>query len=302
MKAVKQLTGDDKPVLLLGNGIARAFEGDSWRKIIEKTIKEFQCEYSYEEIKELPSTFQITAATKNDVLSAMKILSNELCSLELSKEYYTFLCEYIVESPITDIISTNYTYEVEKAIKPSYSTSPQNQSRLKTKEGTKRENQMMLYRYNLLNEGEYEKRIWHIHGEACTAKTMVMSQYYYGYKISAIQDYLKANMSYYKACENRGEKPVVKSWIDLFLLRDIYIVGFGMDFSESDFWWLTCYKRLYFPHTKIYSFEPNLIYGDSKEIMANVYGIELKRKDEVVTNDEFKQFYKEVFREIKASV
>ena len=76
------------------------------------------------------------------------------------------------------------------------------------------------------------------------------------------------------------------------------ITGFGMDLSESDFWWLACFKKLYFPKTKIYSYEPNLRDRCPREIMARTYGIELKKKDEIIEKDDFKEFYKQVLREI----
>ena len=29
-----------------------------------------------------------------------------------------------------------------------------------------------------------------------------------------------------------------KSWIDKFILDDVYFLGFGLDYSEIDLWWL----------------------------------------------------------------
>ena len=113
---------------------------------------------------------------------------------------------------------------------------------------------------------------------------------------------MKANIAYFKACEQKGTKPIVKSWIDLFLLRNVYIVGFGMDLSEGDFWWLACYKSLYFPDTKIYSYEPNLNFGNPREIMATTYGIQLRKKNEGIGTEGFKAFYANVFKEISASL
>ncbi len=292
------ILGDDNPILFLGNGVARAFEGDSWEKIIRSAIEKFGCRYSYDQIIGLPATFQITAATNNSVSDAMEELSKKICEQEVGNEYCDFIKDYILALPITDIISTNYSYEMEKAIIPGYSTSYNNRSRRKTKAASERENQMMLYRYNNLESAFGVKRIWHVHGEACTPSTMIMSQYYYGYKISSITNYIKDNMGYFKTCEKNGEYPIVKSWIDLFLMRDVYLVGFGMDLSESDFWWLVSYKKLYFPATKIYSFEPNLFDGNPKRIMAKIYGIDLQYDSTKVGNVEFKQFYKTAFEKM----
>ncbi|MNY09062.1 hypothetical protein D3C86_1419540 [compost metagenome] len=33
-----------------------------------------------------------------------------------------------------------------------------------------------------------------------------------------------------------------QSWIDLFFTKDIYILGLGLDYVESDLWWLITYR------------------------------------------------------------
>ena len=55
-------------------------------------------------------------------------------------------------------------------------------------------------------------------------------------------EYLDLRADDYRAL-NKGEVFKVKSWVDDFILGDVYILGFGMDFSEFDLWWLLNRKK-----------------------------------------------------------
>ena len=47
------------------------------------------------------------------------------------------------------------------------------------------------------------------------------------------------------------------SWIDSFILGDIYVLGFGFGLSEFDLWWLlNRKKREKAAHGKVYFYEP----------------------------------------------
>ena len=43
--------------------------------------------------------------------------------------------------------------------------------------------------------------------------------------------------------EKAGEPPVISSWLDAFIMGDVYVLGFGYDFSEMDLWWLLNRKQ-----------------------------------------------------------
>ena len=43
------------------------------------------------------------------------------------------------------------------------------------------------------------------------------------------------------------------SWIDLMFTTDVYIVGFGMDFSEQDIWWILNKRQRFIKEGKINS-------------------------------------------------
>ena len=43
--------------------------------------------------------------------------------------------------------------------------------------------------------------------------------------------------------EKAGEPPLISSWLDAFIMGDVYVLGFGYDFSEMDLWWLLNRKQ-----------------------------------------------------------
>lgn len=40
----------------------------------------------------------------------------------------------------------------------------------------------------------------------------------------------------------------IKSWIDLFFCSDVYIVGYGLDYSDIDLWWILNIRNRYLQH------------------------------------------------------
>ena len=108
-----------------------------------------------------------------------------------------------------------------------------------------------------------------------------------------INQEIAKNMGYWKDCQNKGRPVNVKSWIDYFLMGDVYVDGFGMYLSEYEFWWLACLKQLEFPKTHIYVFEPNV--KKNVQVMANAYGIMLMDADKQVTVDKYKDYHRSVF-------
>jgi hypothetical protein len=103
---------------------------------------------------------------------------------------------------------------------------------------------------------DVKKKVWHIHGDAATPDSVIMGHYYYGKLLREIQLRIKIFMPFCKGCMNNGVDSESKSWVDLFLTKDVYIVGFGFDFSEMDLWWLAACKKKEFANTKIHYYAP----------------------------------------------
>lgn len=284
------------PVLWLGNGLNRTFEGDSWEKLIMNAAKKCDNKLSFDEIKHLPSNMQIVAATNNNVDEEMKSIAEEMKQQGNDIELQNFIQENIVLQNFHAIITTNYTYEIEKALEPQYSIYPANSHRKISEDVKDSERRNMLYSFNNFVLDQHKINIWHIHGEACSPKTMIMDNYYYGTRLSKIQTYISKRMPVLKPAYREKLIFQPKSWIDYFLLGEVYVCGFGLDLSELDFWWLVCCKKKHFPDTKITIYEPDI----KPEIkwMLDAYDVEVRTCNSTNKKSFYKEYHKKVFQEI----
>ena len=301
-KTVMQLEKLDlsktNPVLWLGNGVNRTFQGDSWEEIVETELKKCDVDVKYNDIKNLPVNMQIVVATNDNVDTEMKALAvkiNELCDNQQLMEYMN---KYLLDIDVSTIITTNYSYEIECAIDGNYSFSPLNSSRKTTKQVTKTERNSMLFNYNHLMHKGHEKNIWHIHGETCIPNSMIMGSYYYGKLLYRIQDYIRKRMCVLKPAYKNKEEIIPQSWIDYFLLCDVYVMGFGMDMSEIDFWWLVCCKKRNFPDTKVYVCESNISENMAKQKLLEAYAVYVSTDTFEKNNDNFKKYYMKCYHEL----
>ena len=138
--------GSRPPVLLLGNGVNQLFEGTPWKTIIAEFSREsgITCEQSA--LEKLPATMQIVAVSGNHIDSQMPRLSGKLLQAKLTENKKVFLQE-ILDLPAAQILTTNYTYELEQTLDPSYSRGRAGRSTYYTVDKLDRSNDMMLHRF-----------------------------------------------------------------------------------------------------------------------------------------------------------
>ena len=156
--------------LLLGNGINLLFKDPSWESLIKDQLIDCHSPLSYDEIKGMPATMQIVAATNDTVNTQMKALSDRLLNLKMTPERIAFL-QRILSLPVDDVLTVNYSFELEVAdgmelSKRRYSANLHNTFDLQTKH-----KKFRLYQYYETSQG---KRIWHAHGDIAKPDTMLM--------------------------------------------------------------------------------------------------------------------------------
>ena len=165
-------------VLLLGNGINRVFGDSSWENVINGLSKgEFAYNQKWmEQIKTIPFALQTIVISSDSVADGMKDLSKRLMPSDLTKEQ-SGLLNSLASSPFDTILTTNYSYEIEKSIDPTFKIKAgcASKYRHKTKNGSKSQEQFGIYTYLSI----CTHTIWHIHGEAARPSSMVMGHYYY---------------------------------------------------------------------------------------------------------------------------
>lgn len=141
------------------------------------------------------------------------------------------------------ILTTNYDYTLENVIAgPLFQRSP-----------LAPESRYSLFRRALAGK----KEVWHIHGEVYVPDTIVLGYDHYTGYVQKIRNYLTDGLqpgnrsdpvrsplkSGIRDFEHRAGGTPRYSWVDHFLRDHLHIVGLGLDFTESDLWWLLVHKR-----------------------------------------------------------
>lgn len=280
--------------LLLGNGINRLFNDPSWEMLIKDELDYSQSAVTYEEIRSMPSTMQIVVATNDSVNDRMRVLSEKLAALNMQKERESFL-QKMLDIPVDDILTTNYSFELEiadrkKLSKRQYSSHLQDTFDLEAKHKAFR-----LYQFYETSKG---KRIWHVHGDIAKPDTMLMGHYYYAKQLKAIQDCVAKAVRRYTICQRQGEEFRSFSWVDQFLTGDIYILGLGMYLYESDLWYLLCCKKRNFPNTSVFFYDKEC--GDKTvNMMLSVYGVNIIDQLALGVSGEYLEFYGAAISDIR---
>lgn len=274
-------------VLLLGNGINRAYDYASWDDLIESIRTKDLTEEEKECMKNVPYPLQPVILTGDHLGTGMSEIAESLAALRADPEEETLL-RAIASLPADAILTTNYTYELEKALEPRARFRPGKPNRFRTTayaEAGKYDTRQ-LHTYFSVMEGVAP--IWHIHGEAARPDTMVIGHYYYGKLLSKLQQHVSSAIVRHKITSARQSDMEMRSWLDYFLTGDVHIVGLGMSLSEMDLWWLVNCKKRNFPDTKVTLYKPDI--RPEEKLLAEAYGVTVVT-DGLVDND-YKAYYK----------
>lgn len=283
-------------ILFLGNGINRQFEQGSWDDIINDYAVKNITGYKKGQLKDFPATMQIVMATGDKVDKSMVDLAKKFLECEITDEQICYN-QKLLRLPFEHIITTNYSYELELAVGGGYSVGNYRKQNFVTNCDIKNNNDMNLYQYTDVTFNEAKKHIWHIHGQLYKPKSIIMGHYYYGKLVSQIQNHIPHLMAKWNGCKTHDKNFNIKSWVDLFIFGDVHIIGFGMDLSEMDIWWLACCKKRNAPNTKIYFYTPDCDISKEKELLMKTYGIEIVKSR--LKDRNYKKYYQDVLLKVK---
>ncbi len=285
--------GQTPSVLLLGNGINRAYGFASWDGLIRSiqtkklTKEELKC------LNKVPYPLQPIILTEDNVGQQMRECAVELTDLRAPDEEEELLRAY-ASLPVDTILTTNYTYELEKALIPDFKCYALRfcKARKTTVFNTGKDAKRQLHTYY---EYGNERSVWHIHGEAARPDTTVLGHYYYGKNLSKMQQYIPSLISRYRASFSRGKGIECYSWIDYFMTGNVFIVGLGMDLSEFDLWWLVNCKKRHFENTSVVIFKPDIT--PEQRLLAEAYGIKIKAGG--LVDEDYRGYYRYVLKELQ---
>lgn len=226
-------------VLILGNGILRAYSemAYTWHELVRRigTRTDVPDDLS------MPLPLEIVLRTGNNVDQVLAQHSRELYGSVTDRRFEEVL-RSLLGIGFDHILTTNYSYELEDAAAGVPGLRDRELERLvrHTPEVDRAESRYFLHTYNQVVWENTVNRIWHIHGEARKPYSIVIGHYFYGNLLSRCHELLSRRSLRYGGDPDAEE---TLSWVDAFLKGDLYILGFGFDYSELDLWWLLARKR-----------------------------------------------------------
>ena len=290
-------------VLLTGNGLTR--NNKPWAELIRSLardgvpVTEFVAKTG--EIS-LPYTIMTLATADTEDVVRKKKYQDEFSDKEYPDNP---MLKNLVSLPFDAILTTNYTYEIECAQISQYAALS-DKTKYACSTLPQRDNRYLLHTFNRLTEGAVD--IWHIHGELRNRSSMILSHDEYARLVHEIVAY---NQKRGKNYQDYGTNLKFKSWVDYFLMGDVYILGFGMDYSEFDLWWLLGRRlREKAKVGKIYYYSIKSAENRLKNLALRYTGVEvlefgepiLSSDDEDNKNTKYQKFYTEVIEDIKCRV
>ena len=232
--------------MFLGFGFTRALVWNvpAWGQLIG-------CfDFSDDVQKAIPYTFQYEMNYLGKDKLDEETLKSKICrelpdfgKVELKDASKNFL-RFLDENEITDILTTNYDGLVE------YLLLSQNAKFISQNNSEKIYSIRRNYVY------EYNKKLitlWKVHGDAVVPKSVMLGLVHYCGAIGKMDDFIKHGRLGGKMTDNPMEMKFsnktkseekenapfqFQTWVDLFFAATVYFIGFGLDFSETDIWWL----------------------------------------------------------------
>ena len=237
-------------VILFGNGFNRLNESNGandWKHLLKSltTIYDYtdvtsntlryEAIYLSDDIKPFQKTDPSVYSSPTEKQLKEEI-AKRLQSIQGTNERY----QQMANLPVTEYMTTNYDEGLEMTLlDEGYEEIGSDMS----------EATYSIHRYRRFKKGDDVKRVWHIHGYYKYPESIMLGYNHYCGQLSKINEYVKG--SYKFKANGMGKIPKIgarlesvlplediQSWIDLFFISDVHIVGYGFDMSEIDLWWI----------------------------------------------------------------
>ncbi|MGM0408598.1 MAG: SIR2 family protein [Bacteroidota bacterium] len=270
--------------ILIGNDINNINNSTSWDNLLNRIIKTCGNNNSISKNKPFPILYEeifLKGIMTNNIeeyylkTEIAKIIDN-IEPNEIHKE--------LIELNVTNYITTNYDYVLEKVLIGDKPTQEINNN------GIIKETKYSVFRHNNIGQ----KKFWHIHGETNVPNSITLGFEHYGGQLQQFRNYTVTGTNYKnKKINSKSLHRRIKennlngqSWIDLMFLDEIHILGLGLGFEETDIWWLLT-NRVRFQNEKKGNRKNRIIYysplkfrSQSKEEIMKAYDIKLNYIDE----------------------
>ena len=221
--------------LFLGNGINRLTNlGVGWNDVISALASDVGGEELLKYKENIPFTLIYEGFSSKKLenskrgITPLKEKVANLLSKMVSNPYH----ERIMNLGMKHIITSNYDYSLENSI-----------SEISDFEFFRNETRYSVFRRVKVANSN----IWHIHGEVEKPATITLGHEQYSGQLEHLRKHLTSkDASPFRIHQSGFENSDLKySWGDVFLRDEIHIVGFSLDYSEVDIWWLLTFKAQY---------------------------------------------------------
>ena len=153
--------------------------------------------------------------------------------------------------------------------------------------------------------------IWNMHGEIDAPRTVMLGLDHYCGSVGRLDAYIKKPFEFEgKTIDSlitrlkKGKLPAAVSWADLFFTTDVHMLGFGLDYSETDLWWILDKRR-----RMLRSYGPQIarnkiyFYGHlttDKEYMLAKFGVCYEKI--TLRNNNYQEQYTHIFSELEKRI
>lgn len=224
-----------KHTLLVGNDINNINNSESWANLLE-SVQQF-CGVQIENpgyLKPFPLFYEeIYLSAKREKVQKEFQLKQHIAAL-IEEIEPNAIHERIRNLPVEDIMTTNYDFTLEG--------STPKKAPVKI-----RETKYSLFRHFNANG----KRFWHLHGDIQKPSSITLGFEHYGGQLQRLRNYMATGTDY--ADKTMPKHPFVVrfrrntnlklySWAELFFTQHVHILGLGLDFVETDLWWLLTFR------------------------------------------------------------
>lgn len=250
--------GKGRPqIVLVGNGLERGSGQFSWNALISTLSipNGIKMTKQQQDLIPFPLLYELISYTKPapNTLSMADITKEErrlACGMEKLIHASNPMLDRLPQLGANHIFTTNYSYCIEKAFYPNknfdYShVRSKIRFNLNHKHRDSKTIKEVCYRmhtgYLAKNSDNSDVGIWHIHGECSVPRGVVLGHDRYGRLLSRMETICDSQK--YDRTSGLPELKTFRSWPELFLYGDVYIIGFGFYLCEYDLWWLLRRKQ-----------------------------------------------------------
>lgn len=216
-------------VLLLGNGLLRLGGGRGWKDLLNDITTNH---IKDTDLKGIPYAMQPEVACGTNVEDVQRRIAQKIQDSPLHD-----LLKELLNLNFDAILTTNYTYEIERILCADNWSSSQRKKAFFAMDG-KSHAHLNTCICNLIRcKNEKTIPVFHVHGEKERKPSLILSYYSYANSVSKLVEYNRSRANQYQEYQQESPTMEVYSWLDFFLMGEVYAVGFGFDPSEFDIWW-----------------------------------------------------------------